>query len=217
MRALRSEDTGQARACPDRTRAIPCTVRRRAINVQLARATSGQSRILLVRSVGWSAASAGMICPIPKLTVRVLRARGLLWRNRQWLASGLGFDVVLGGELEDLRRWGDLRLGRLQNRIPPRRPQGGRRLAGAKILPLYLEVADPGRLAASLVRDQVRGWRSASLTADSAGCSGLQAHHRWWSLAASSSASASAAVIVRDGRPVLPCGGLTRLATFRPT
>jgi len=27
LRALRSADKGQARACPDRTRAIPCTVR----------------------------------------------------------------------------------------------------------------------------------------------------------------------------------------------
>ena len=27
LRALRSEDKGQAGACPDRTRAIPCTVR----------------------------------------------------------------------------------------------------------------------------------------------------------------------------------------------
>ena len=36
-------------------------------------------------------------------------------------------------------------------------------------------------------------------------------------MAATSSAAACAAVIARDGRPVLPCGGLTRLATFRPT
>ena len=85
-----------------------------------------------------------------------MRCRGPLWRDRQWLASGLGFDVVLGGELEYLRRWGDLRLGWLQNRIPPRRPQGGTCLGGAEGLPLYLEVADPGRLAAPLVRDQVR-------------------------------------------------------------
>ena len=27
LRTLRSETKGQARACPDRTRAIPCTVR----------------------------------------------------------------------------------------------------------------------------------------------------------------------------------------------
>jgi hypothetical protein len=27
LRTLRSEDKGQAEACPDRTRAIPCTVR----------------------------------------------------------------------------------------------------------------------------------------------------------------------------------------------
>jgi hypothetical protein len=28
------------------------------------------------------------------------------------------FDVMLGGDLEDLRRWGDLRFGWLQDRIP---------------------------------------------------------------------------------------------------
>jgi hypothetical protein len=61
---------GQARACPDRTRAIPCNVRRRAINVQ-ARVTSGRSRPLRVSRVAWSAALTGRICPIPKLIVRV--------------------------------------------------------------------------------------------------------------------------------------------------
>ena len=34
--------------------------------------------------------------------------------------------------------------------------------------------------------------------------------------AAASRAAASAAVIARDGRPVLPCGGSTSEATFRP-
>ena len=38
------------------------------------------------------------------------------------LASGFEFDVVLGGEPEDLPRWGDLRFGWLQDRIPPWRP-----------------------------------------------------------------------------------------------
>jgi len=71
LRTLRPETRGQAGACPDRTRAIPCKVRRRAINVQLARVACGQSRILRVSPLGWSAASAGMICPIPKLIVRV--------------------------------------------------------------------------------------------------------------------------------------------------
>jgi hypothetical protein len=42
---LRSEAKGQAEACPDGTRTISRNVRR-AINVQLARATSGQSRPL---------------------------------------------------------------------------------------------------------------------------------------------------------------------------
>ena len=36
-------------------------------------------------------------------------------------------------------------------------------------------------------------------------------------MAATSRAAASAAVIARDGRPVLPCGGFTSDATFRPT
>ena len=51
------------------------------------------------------------------------RHGGHPWPDRQWLASGLGFHLVPGGELKDLRRRGDLRFRRLQNRIPPRRPQ----------------------------------------------------------------------------------------------
>ena len=83
---------------------------------------------------------------------------------------------MLGGKLKDLRRWGDLRLGRLQNRIPPWGPQDGRCLAeaapgrvltgnqpqafvhrGTEGLPLRLEVADPGGLATPLVRNHVQG------------------------------------------------------------
>jgi uncharacterized protein (UPF0548 family) len=41
------------------------------IAVQLARVTSGQSRLLPVARSGWSAASSATICPIPKLIVRV--------------------------------------------------------------------------------------------------------------------------------------------------
>ena len=82
---------------------------------------------------------------------------------------------MLGGDLEDLRRWGDLRLGWLQDRILPWRPRGRRCLAGvgpgrilagdplpvlvhrgAEGLPLYREVAHPGRLAAPWLRGQVR-------------------------------------------------------------
>jgi hypothetical protein len=63
---------------------------------------------------------------------------------------------MLDGELEDLCRWGDLRLGRLQNRIPPRQPQGETCLVGVEGPPLYLEVTDPGRLAAPPIRNQVR-------------------------------------------------------------
>jgi anti-anti-sigma factor len=43
----------------------------RAISVQLARVTKGQSRLLRVSEVGCSAALSAMIYPIPKLTVRV--------------------------------------------------------------------------------------------------------------------------------------------------
>jgi len=43
---------------------------RRAISVQLARVTRGQSRLLPVLELGWSATSSAVICPIPKLTVR---------------------------------------------------------------------------------------------------------------------------------------------------
>jgi hypothetical protein len=61
----------------------------------------------------------------------VLLARHPPWRGGQRLACGLGFDVVLGSALKDLRRWGDLRRGRLQDRIPPRRLQVGRCRVGA--------------------------------------------------------------------------------------
>ena len=44
---------------------------RRAISVQLARATDGKSRPLPGRQLSWSAVPAGTICPIPKLKVRV--------------------------------------------------------------------------------------------------------------------------------------------------
>ena len=43
--------------------------------------------------------------------------------------GGLGFGITLLDELEDLRRWDDLRLGRLQDRIPPRRLPRRERLA----------------------------------------------------------------------------------------
>lgn len=48
------------------------------------------------------------------------------------LVSGLGFDVVLGGELKDLCRWDDLRRGRLQIASL----HGGRRLGDAASRPL---------------------------------------------------------------------------------
>ena len=79
------------------------------------------------------------------------------------------------GKLKDLRRRRDQRPGWLQDRIPPRRPQGGRCFGGAapgrifvgdkpralvhpclEGLLLQLEVTDPGRLAAPLMGDQVR-------------------------------------------------------------
>ena len=82
LHPLRSETKGQAGACPDRTRTIPCKVwgqsrgeDRRAISVQLDRVTSGQSRVLWVYEVGWSTASRAMICPIPKLIVRKIAER----------------------------------------------------------------------------------------------------------------------------------------------
>jgi hypothetical protein len=40
LRTLRSEDKGQAGACPDRTRAIPCTVR---VVTQTAADSNGDS------------------------------------------------------------------------------------------------------------------------------------------------------------------------------
>jgi anti-anti-sigma factor len=45
----------------------------RAISVQLARVTKGQSRLPRVPEVGCSAALSAMICPIPKLTVLAIR------------------------------------------------------------------------------------------------------------------------------------------------
>jgi hypothetical protein len=55
--------------------------------------------------------------PAPSATVPFLPTRRPLWRDQLWLASGLGFDVVLCGELEDAGRGGDLRFGRPQNRV----------------------------------------------------------------------------------------------------
>jgi hypothetical protein len=75
LRTLRPETNGQAGACPDRTRAIPCTVRavtphrRRAISVQLARVMSGQSRVLGPAKIAGQQGLQAMICPISKLTV----------------------------------------------------------------------------------------------------------------------------------------------------
>jgi hypothetical protein len=42
-RTLRSEDKGQAQACPDRTRAIPCTVRigRRRLTMDVVKQGDG--------------------------------------------------------------------------------------------------------------------------------------------------------------------------------
>ena len=48
-----------------------------------------------------------------------------LWWGWLWLTASLEFDVLLGGELEDLRRWGDLSLRGPQDRIRVRRPAGG--------------------------------------------------------------------------------------------
>ena len=48
--------------------------------------------------------------------------------------SGLGFRVAFGGELDDLGRWGDLRLGRLKDRVPPGRPPCEKGLA--QVLPV---------------------------------------------------------------------------------
>jgi Domain of unknown function (DUF1707) len=45
------------------------------IYVQLAQVSSGQSRTLWITRVAWSAASTGIICPIPKLTVRDRKIR----------------------------------------------------------------------------------------------------------------------------------------------
>ena len=58
LRTLRSEDTGQAGACPDRTRAIPCTAR--AVAGQLPEPshhahnliTTGASVLIWTREVG---------------------------------------------------------------------------------------------------------------------------------------------------------------------
>jgi anti-sigma B factor antagonist len=49
----------------------------RAVGVQLAKVTTGQSRLLRVSEVGCSATLSAMICPIPKLTVRVRFRRPL--------------------------------------------------------------------------------------------------------------------------------------------
>jgi 5-methylcytosine-specific restriction enzyme subunit McrC len=91
------------------------------------------------------------------------------------LLGGLGFSVALAGELENPRRRGDLRLRRLQDRIPVGRTPGGERLTEvfpvwvsaehlqplafadllAERLALSGQVADPGgHLADLLVRLQ---------------------------------------------------------------
>ncbi len=77
-----------------------------------------------------------------------------------WLVCSLGFNVVLAGELENRRRWGDLGFGGSQDCIavpcPPRRPGSagggpvqvlaGRQHLGALVgcVVLHGKVADPG-------------------------------------------------------------------------
>jgi hypothetical protein len=69
LRALRSEDKGEAMACPDRTRAIPCTVR--AISGPLTGVKPGLSRSLMDRPPRRSSPVEARIAQIPKLRVRV--------------------------------------------------------------------------------------------------------------------------------------------------
>jgi hypothetical protein len=72
---VRNQGPGTSLPGPDADHPLQGAARydheRRAINVQLARVTSGQSRALSVYKVGWSTASSTAICPIPKLIVRV--------------------------------------------------------------------------------------------------------------------------------------------------
>ena len=67
----------RARRKPARTGRGPSPARCGAVTgkkivVQSDRVTSGQSRIVEVYEVGWSTVLQAMICPIPKLMVRVL-------------------------------------------------------------------------------------------------------------------------------------------------
>ena len=54
------------------------------------------------------------------MTVRDGRDACRMANNPATLVCGLGFGLVLGGELEDPRRGDYLRFGRLQDRIPAR-------------------------------------------------------------------------------------------------
>jgi hypothetical protein len=62
---------------------------RRAISVQLARVTRGQSQLLRVFEVGCTASSSAMICPIPKLTVQSARPGfpAVVMQVEVWAAS----------------------------------------------------------------------------------------------------------------------------------
>ena len=107
---------------------------------------------------------------IPKLTVPILLTRRPLWRDQLWLVPGLGFDVVLCGELEDSGRGGDLRFGRLQDRLLAGRLHSAEGLAvvlarhdqpralphlGAELFTLHCWVADQGCCLGELA---VCGW-----------------------------------------------------------
>ena len=86
---------------------------------------------------------------LPKLTVRILVSPLHLWLRRLWLAARLEFDVPLGGELEDLRRGGDLWPREPQDRIRARRPPGWQGVAEASPVQVLagrhpaLPLADP--------------------------------------------------------------------------
>ena len=90
---------------------------RRPVSGPLTPVTRGLSRSLADRPPRRSGRVEAWTAKIPKLTVPILLTRRPLWRDQLWLASGLGFDVVLCGEVEDSGRGGDLRFGRLQDRI----------------------------------------------------------------------------------------------------
>jgi hypothetical protein len=64
----------------------------------------------------------------------------------RWSVSGLGFCVAFGGELEDLRCGGDLRLGRLEDRIWFGRIPGGESLA--EVVPVGVLAPDTSGLQA---------------------------------------------------------------------